>query len=322
MNNLYIKSSIIHQPIYDILNKLNKKNIIFFIDLQSICKGLYNKNNIFTEINYYLENKKPSDQLINEYRNFLNELYKKFKYYNPIFITFYDDGYNSQNLSIQNTYKQGRSSLSDIIDKDEELYLFKQIKKRYFEIIEEKCTVKNKGIVYYLKEFESDLIPHFIISNNYYNSQSIECLNIIISNDKDLLQTCQFLNTIQFTNRFLSSQTGNKKLKMEYWDDLTAIGYIYNNFKRGSLTSKYIPLILALSGDKADSVNGVKGIGPKKAIDLILNYNIPIDPLILKNEINNMPVIIKNNINLIIENIKIISFDEQIKRINLNKKEL
>ncbi len=322
MKNVYIKSSIIYGPVYDILNKSNKKNIIFYIDLQSISKGLYNKNNIFNEINYYLQNQKPSDQLIDEYRSFLNNLYQRFKQWNPIFITFYDDGHNSQNLSIQNTYKQGRSSLSDIIDKDEELYLFKQIKKRYFEVIAEKCTVKNRGIVYYLKEFESDLIPHYIISNNYYNSQFKDCLNIIISNDKDLLQTCQFLNTIQFTNRFLPSQVGSKKLKMEYWDDSNAIGYIYNKFKRGSLTSKYIVLILALAGDKADGINGIKNVGPKKAIDLILNYKIPIDPLTLKNEIERMPVIIKDNINLIVDNIKMVSFEEQIKRINLEKKEL
>lgn len=322
MKNVYIKSSIIYGPVYDILNKSNKKNIIFYIDLQSISKGLYNKNNIFNEINYYLQNQKPSDQLIDEYRSFLNNLYQRFKQWNPIFITFYDDGHNSQNLSIQNTYKQGRSSLSDIINKDEELYLFKQIKKRYFEVITEKCTVKNRGIVYYLKEFESDLIPHYIISNNYYNSQSEDCLNIIISNDKDLLQTCQFLNTIQFTNRFLPSQIGSKKLKMEYWDDSNAIGYIYNKFKRGMLTSKYIVLILALAGDKADGINGIKNVGPKKAIDLILNYEIPIDPLILKNEIERMPVIIKDNINLIVDNIRMISFEEQIKRINLEKKEL
>jgi hypothetical protein len=322
LKNVYIKSSIIYGPVYDILNKSNKKNIIFYIDLQSISKGLYNKNNIFNEINYYLQNQKPSDQLIDEYRSFLNNLYQRFKQWNPIFITFYDDGHNSQNLSIQNTYKQGRSSLSDIINKDEELYLFKQIKKRYFEVITEKCTVKNRGIVYYLKEFESDLIPHYIISNNYYNSQSEDCLNIIISNDKDLLQTCQFLNTIQFTNRFLPSQIGSKKLKMEYWDDSNAIGYIYNKFKRGMLTSKYIVLILALAGDKADGINGIKNVGPKKAIDLILNYEIPIDPLILKNEIERMPVIIKDNINLIVDNIRMISFEEQIKRINLEKKEL
>ena len=322
MKEVYVRSNIPYNLILDILKKQNKTSIIFFIDLLSVCKGLYNKNNIFNEINYYLENKKPSDQLVNEYRNYLNNLFKTFKLYNPIMITFFDDGHNSQNLSIRNTYKQGRSSISDIIENDDELLLFRQIKKRYLDEIEKKCNVKNRGIVYYLKDYESDLIPYYIISNDFYNSKSDFNLNVVISNDKDLLQCCQFKNTIQCTNRFLPSEVGNKRLKIECWDNNNAIEYIYPNFKRGHIKSDSIPLILALSGDKADHIDGLKGIGPKKAISLIENYNIPSDPLVLKNEIEKMPNIIKENIKLIIENIKMISFEEQIKRTKIEKKEL
>jgi 5'-3' exonuclease len=318
----YVKSNLPYNLILDILKKQNKTNIIFYIDLLSVCKGLYNKNNVFNEINYYLENNKPSDQLITEYRNYLNNLFKRFKQYKPIMITFYDDGHNSQNLSIRNTYKQGRSSMSDFIEKDDELMLFRQIKKRYLIEIEKKCNVKNHGIVYYLKEYESDLIPYYIISNNFYNSNENYTLNIIISNDKDLLQCCQFKNTIQCTNRFMPSEVGNKRLKIECWDNTNAIEYIYPKFKRGSLTSESIPLLLALAGDKADNIDGLPGIGPVKAVSLIENYNIPNDPLILKNEIERMPSKIKDNIQQIIENIKMISFKEQIKRIKIEKKEL
>lgn len=320
--NLYVKSNIKYELVYNILNTQNKTDILFHIDLQSVCKGLYNKNNIFNEINYYVNNNKPSNQLVDEYRDYLNLLHKKFKKFNPKFITFYDDGQNSQNLSIQSSYKSGRSSLADIIDNDEELYLFKQLKKRYFTEIETRCSIKNHGVVYYLKEYESDLIPYYVIKNNLYKSNEPTTLNVVISNDKDLLQCCQFINTIQFTNRFMPSQTGNKRLLIECWDDINAIEYIYKKFKRGALTSKYISLILAIAGDKADGINGLKGIGNKKAIDLIMDHDIPLDPLILKNEIQSMPIIIQKNMKTIVENLQMISFEEQLKRTKITEKEM
>jgi hypothetical protein len=318
MRTIYIKSNIPYNLINDILFKLKKKKIIFFIDLQSVCKGLYNKNNIFNEINYYVQNDQPSDLLINEYRDYLNNLYLKFKYFNPFMVTFYDDGHNSQNVSINNSYKGGRSKLKEIIESDDEMLLYRRIKKRYYEEIEKRFTVENRGKVYYLKEYESDLIPHYIIKNNIFNSNDKTTLNVILSNDKDLLQCCQFLNTIQITNTYVPTAT-KSKLKIECWDNKNAIIYLYRNFKPGTITSKHIPLILALAGDKADNIKGIKGIGYKKAIDLVQNFKIPFDPIELENCKDDMPNIINENLDMIQNNMRMISFDEQIKRIDTTK---
>ena len=312
MRTIYVKSVIPYSIIYKILNKQRKQKIIFHIDLQSVCKGFYNKNNIFTEINHYLETGKPSDILIDEYKNYLNNLFVKFKQYKPYFITFYDLGKNKQNTAISAKYKQGRSSLSDIIEKDEELLLYKQIKKRYFEEIKKKFTINGVGKVYYLKDFESDLIPYYVISKNLFESDERHTLNVIISNDKDLLQCCNN-NTIMVTNTYKPNDV--PRLKIECWDYDNAVTYIYRKFKQGgSITAKHIPLILALAGDKADNIPGIKGIGPVKAISLIDNFDIPFDPLEIKNKIKDMPLIIQENIDLITTNIQLISFEEQLKR--------
>jgi len=269
-----------------------------------------------------MQNNEPSDKYINEYREFLNNLFLRFKFYNPFFVTFYDDGHNSQNVSISNSYKGGRSKLSNIIEEDEELMLYRRIKKRYFEEIEKKCTIENVGKVYYLREYESDLIPFYIITNNYFQSGENSTLNVVLSNDKDLLQCCQFNNTVQITNTFIPDERGYSRLRMECWDNNNAVTYIYRKFRKGSITSKDIPLILALSGDKADQIDGIKGIGPKKAINLIENFEIPSDPTELENKLEDMPKVIKDNINMIVKNIKMISFKEQIKRTKLEKEKL
>ena len=316
---LYVKSAIPYGLIDQILWNTKRSKLIFHIDLQSISRGLYNKNNVFYEINQYMQNNETSDKYINEYREFLNNLFLRFKFYNPFFVTFYDDGHNSQNVSISNSYQGRPSILSNIIEEDEELMLYRRIKKRYFEEIEKKCTIENVGKVYYLREYESDLIPFYIITNNYFQSGENSTLNVVLSNDKDLLQCCQFNNTVQITNTFIPDERGYSRLRMECWDNNNAVTYIYRKFRKGSITSKDIPLILALSGDKADQIDGIKGIGPKKAINLIENFEIPSDPTELENKLDDMPKVIKDNIDMVVKNIKMISFKEQIKRINLEK---
>lgn len=326
MPNRYLKYKIPKDVIHRLLQQLNKNRLNIFIDLQSICKGLYSKDNVFFEINHYLQNRTPSDCLLMEVRTFLNDLYKEYKMFNPFFILFYDDGKNSQNSLLQKGYKDGRSSVRNILEQDEEVALYYQIKTRYFIEAEKKFKKDGFGDVYYLKEYESDLIPYYCITNNLYDSNLMSTLNLILSVDKDLLQCCQAKNTVQVTNRFLSSK--ENPFKIDIFDDRNAISYIYDKFKPGILGAKYIPLILAIAGDTADKITGFKGIGPKGAIDLIQGYNLPCTVGELINEKNNLPEIFKlkfgkskttTNFDKMISNLKIIDFAEQLKRTSILK---
>ncbi|MFW6281566.1 MAG: hypothetical protein ACOC1O_02070 [bacterium] len=303
-----------NNAITNIALQKNKSRIIFHIDFQSICTGFYSKQNLFYEINYYIQNRKPSNILIDEYRNYLNSLYSQFRQFSPFMVTFYDYGKNTQNTSISSGYKGGRSTISTILEDDEERALFYQIKERYFNIIEEKYSVENHGKVYFLKDFESDFIPYFCIMNNIHQSKNDDVLNVVLSNDKDLLQCCEFNNTIQCTNIFTLSKNNRKELKIELWDNYNAISYLYRNFKKGYLTAKHIPLILAIAGDRADGINGIKNIGYKKAIDLIQTFDIQPDYYYLKNNKDNLPEIIQKHQKLVMDNFLMISFKEQIKR--------
>lgn len=316
--NRYLNFRIPKEWLRKILEKHNKKKVIFYVDFLSVCKGLFKKDNIFFELQYYMENRNPSEKLIEEYRNFLNVLYKEFKQYSPFFVTFYDDGKNLQNRLIQNSYKDGRSAIKDIISSDDELNAYYKLKELNFEKLKNRFTVNDRGIVIYLKNYESDLIPHYIIKNNYFDSSSYDVLNVILSTDKDLLQTCQFKNTVQCTNRYFSSRGPNNRFQISVYNDYNAVSYIYDKFKPGGIiTSKYIPLILSLAGDVADNIPGIKSIGKAKAISKIQNFNLPSNPDQFY-QIENLPKILNDNISVIKNNYKMISFDEQIKRTTLN----
>ncbi len=314
--NYYLKYQIQYQTIFDVLNRLKKKKINFFIDLQNIARGLYNKDVILMEINRYAMENKISNIFIDELKEFLNNLYKRFKVFDPFFILSFDDGKCEQNTAIQSNYKSGRSS-SNIIVEDEEIEIFRNIKNYYFNEINNQFNKKDLSKVYYLKEYESDFIPYYCVLENIFDAKENDVLNVILSVDKDLLQCCKFNNTIQCATTFHGSQKGSKQIHFGVYDNLNAVKYIYSNFKRGILTAEYIPLILSLTGDKADGVYGIPGIGPARACKLIENERLP--SKLNKQDLLSYPTIIQENFEKIQSNYQVISFDEQIKRIPKHK---
>lgn len=86
----YIKYPLNYNLIFDIINKLNKKKVNFFIDFNSICKGFYKSETVMYELNEYVErNGHVSEKLLNELRAWLNNIYSIFKKHEPYFIIFY-----------------------------------------------------------------------------------------------------------------------------------------------------------------------------------------------------------------------------------------
>ena len=311
----YINFPIQHSLIFNRIQKHGYKKINFFIDLLSIAKGLYNRKTIFTELSRYVSDGKPSDLLINEFRDFLNGLFRIYKQYDPFFIIFYDDGICEQNRNFSKTYKFSRHSISQILSDDQELMLFKTIKQYYFNQIKILFEKPDLSKVYYLKQYESDLIPYYCIKNNLFDSnEQNNIINIIFSYDKDLLQCLKFKNTYQYVPKF---DVKNRRYTFNLYDKDTAISYIYNKFKRGILTAEYIPLILSFFGDKSDGIEGIKGIGPARAIKLIEECDYGPDFLLNWKNIGltKLPAIVSDNIDKLIENYKLISFEEQLKRI-------
>jgi len=310
MKNLYIKYKIRYNDIYNIIDALKVNTIIFYIDILSIAKGFYNKSTVSYEVSHYLDTKKPPDFFINEMRGFLNNLYKRFDGLSRKFILFYDYGICKQNKSIDKSYKATRGRAEDyyLLD-NQELELMRQIRNYYLQKSEEVFTKPGLSTVINTKEFESDFIPHYVISNNLLpNIQQTTILNVILSHDKDLLQTTEFPNTIQYISRYL-----NKNLLFELYHRDNAISYFYKKFKRGILTAKYVPLLLSLAGDKSDNIVGIKNIGYTRAYNLIIKYKLPYEV----NEYTELPDEIRAYKDQIIKNYKLTSFDEQIKRIDI-----
>ncbi len=314
----YLRYPLPYNFILKILEDNKKEKINFFIDFNSICKGFYKAETILYEIGEYGEHGKPSGKLILELKEFLNNLYKIFKKYDPYFIIHYEAGSAAQNKELCSTYKSGRHISNNIPGEDPAMTeIFRKIRDYYYSNIVAEFTKEDLCYVHYDKVYETDCVSQYCIRNDIFDSAQPEVLNIILSVDKDILQATKFRGqVIQCITGFKANKLkGKYDLFMNVYDDRNAISYLYDKFQPGILTAKYIPMILSLAGDKSDDILGIPGIGYVKAIKLIEKNNIPWDIASLKRDIKLMPKIIQDNIDRVIQNYKLIDFDEQIKRL-------
>lgn len=297
---------------YDLINSVIKsyKNLVIFIDLNSIARGFYNRDVIVSELNSYIEHKQLPTLLIKELKIFLNNLFSNYKQYNPKFCIFYDLGLHEQNKSVSGSYKSNRTNESKTyIINDEERELYYQIKNYYFEEIHKLFNIKNLCKVIFLQNYESDFVPYYFIKKYTYNQNS-DTLNLILSVDKDLLQCCQFKNTYQAISVYIKSES---RIESVLYDDINAVKYIAKSFSPdGFITSKYIPLILAMAGDKNDGIDGIKkGLGVIGVIKMIKLYNFPDD----FNSTFQLPADISPYKLKLQTNLSLTSFERQISRI-------
>jgi 5'-3' exonuclease len=307
----YLKYIIPFQLIYDKIKVNNYKNVIFYIDLLSISRGFYNKEVINLELANYVGTKEMPTLFIDELKIFLNNLYSKFKFYNPKFVIFFDNGECIQNTTINKFYKENRASDKYFYLEENQKELMRGIKNYYLNRVNEEFNKKGLSYILYSKQYELDLIPHFVISNNYLNSKDNDTLNIILSIDKDLLQTLVFRNTVQAVSTYRKS-TG---VELNLFDFENAISYIFSGFKRGGLTAEFIPLILAMAGDKIDGIKSVPSVGVSTAIKYIQMYNLPH----IVDESTVFGLKLENYKGLIIDNLKLTCFNKQIERLPIQE---
>lgn len=306
----YLKFQIPYKVIREYLQAGGYSKIIFHVDLPSIARGFYNKDVVQYEITNYMTTKQNPVLFFTESKQFLGKIYEQFAQFSPRFNIFYDNGECKQNKSIFNGYKNRASGSSKLMLEDVELELYHQIKQYYYNEFVERFTNPVSRVTF-LQEYEADFIPWILMTNNIWGSAQPDTLNVILSTDKDLLQCCKFGNCIQIMTLY---STRESKILFNVYNDQNAISQIYEKFDRGILTSIYVPLILAISGDKADKIPGIPKVGPAGAYKMILNHNLP--PAI--NDFTPLPSDLEPHRKLIVRNYKLISFEEQLKRIPLN----
>lgn len=305
----YFNYHLPHQSLEKLIETNKYKKVVFFIDMSSIARGLFNRKLLEYEFDL-LRNKSKLSLMITNLNDFLKETYETYKKLEPSFCIFYDYGGSVQNKIVSSDYKANRKDKA-FLKTEEEKELYQQLRLYYFKVIQNKFNIDKVSKVVCLNEYESDFVPYYFIKKYEFNQQP-DVLNIVISIDKDLLQCCQLNNTYQAINTFLRSENRHNSV---LYNDTNALSYIYKNFNYSQypgITSKYIPLVLALASDTADGIKGVKyGFGVASAIKLIYNYKIPHDF-----DVNYpLPIDLGGCQDQLQQNLNMTSFERQIERV-------
>ena len=334
-----------YYPSYSILDEIvsygngKYKNLNIFIDLKNALQALYMKDTIqniidLSNIPYNIDDKEDTSIFVSIV-SFIafHKMYSLKRDLNLNMYFFMESGESTYHTQIDKYYKF-RRKLSNIhgLSKNDRHTFFRVLRSN-LSLVNSACNYMPNIHVFYLENMEADFIPYYLIKRKLVNLENTA--NIIYSNDHDLYQ-CLDDDVYIFSKVYK-----NKKI-------LRKGQAIKQYLKADNVDDNYLPLIMAILGDPGDDVKGVDGIGKKIVIDVIedvvkmvggmekLYENLeniqnkkiflnPIPPEKIENKY--LKKIIENE-DLIIKNLKLVSFEvisrnfESPKNSIMNKRQL
>lgn len=310
-----------YYPTYGILDQIlsysnNYKTINLFIDLRNILNCLFLKEFVINIIESTKRSKFIDTSILESIISFL-AFHKKYAIKRGLDINFYffmESGQSYYHTNIDKNYKSNRK-IDDLfgldkVDKD----LFVSVVQNNLRLSEKVINKIPNCKLFLLQNFEADMIPFFLIKNSLVSIQ--DTCHVIYSNDHDLFQT------ISLSNNIYQFAKSGQKIKIIKKNEVMST-YLKTKV---NIPDEYLPLAMAILGDKGDNVPKVKNIGPKtihkimsKLIEMVggvdnLYQNVrDKKPIFNINHINdkNLSTIIeeeKNN-SLISNNLRLVSFE-------------
>lgn len=303
-------------PKYEMLDEIKdeSKTINIYIDLKNCLSGLYNKHALEESFYYMKDGIFESNEILLSFLNFMKFHYEYMysRKQKMRFFIFTEIGKSLYHLRIDKDYKKNRTiSTIKTLSAFENDTIKKIIKSNIEKILKAGDFLYNSHSVCF-QHLEADAVPYYIIKNHFNNEDNI---NVIYSNDSDMLQCLKFENTYIYVRK----QTIEKKFynKLNWHETLKDVSnkLLVDNYE----------YFKAMVGDKSDGVKGVSGVGPKKALSFLENINKPIsDVSEIKNLIEKDPLskTVLKNWNEFIKSYKLVSFEEIINHIDLENKNL
>jgi len=241
----------------EVISQSNYKNLNIYIDMKNVMQSLYLKH----AVEYLVENSKgsiyPDTSIFLSllmYCSFHKQYALKRNINLKIFI-FFESGKSYYHKNINKDYKKSRI-ISDMfglgIDNTE---LFYNILSKNHSLIEQSFNrIPNIKVIRMLN-LEADFIPYYLIRNKLVDT-SDETAHLIHSSDHDLFQ-CIKKNVFVF----LKGKKFKKVLKR---------GEVLKHYFKFNcqIPDIYLPLAMSILGDPGDDITGIKGIGPKKFIEM------------------------------------------------------
>ena len=236
-----------YYPTYAILDNIislsTKNRVNIFVDLKNAAQSLYQEWAIKTLIEQSRGSTTVDVSIFEAFLSFVDfhKTYARKRNIDLKMIFNMEQGKSGYHIDLLPTYKSNRNVNFLNLDTTD-LNIFETLKAKNFSVIDKAGNAIKDVTVISFKFLEADFIPYYIINNFWKDEQN--CVNIIYSMDKDMLQ-CINKNTCQF---FKHGQ--DKRIY-----DINNVSYRWFKDKRVDfLTAETIPMFLALVGDISDTI--------------------------------------------------------------------
>ncbi len=263
MRSIHPSSLLSYYPKYSILDEIisknNYKKLSIYIDLKNTFQTLYMEHAIVNIIEQSKKARKVDTSIFSSLVSFLtfHKIYGIKREIDIDFIIFFESGHSIYHKNISKTYKISRR-IDDLygLDKADKDMFFKILHANYQLIENAFNRIPNVKVVR-LNKLEADFIPYYLLSRKVVEYTS-DRAHVIYSNDHDLWQCVS-------DHSYIFSKAGKSKKIVKKGDVMKLMLK-----KENKIPDIFLPLAMAVIGDPGDDVEGVKGIGPARFLNIFL----------------------------------------------------
>lgn len=258
---MHPSSLLSYYPSYSILDEIaaknNYKTLNIYMDLKNNLQSTYMEHAIVNLVNASKGSQHLDTSIFSSLISFLSfhKMWSVKRGINMNFYIFFETGTSSYHKNISQKYKISRKTDDlyglDRVDRD----LFFKVLHANFQLIEKACNLVPRIKAIRMHNLEADFIPYYLITRNLVPRDERNA-HIVYSNDHDLWQCAS-------NHCYIFSKSGKYK-------KIIQSGEVMKNLlkRENNISDEYLPLAMSILGDPGDDVDGVKGVGPVKFMEI------------------------------------------------------
>lgn len=258
---MHPSSLLSYYPTYAILDEIvsygNYKKLNVFIDLKNNLQTTYMEHAIVNIIESTKKSKYMDTSIFSSLISFLSfhKIYGMKRGIDISFIIFFESGDSFYHKNISKTYKISRKidNLYGLEREDRDLFF--NVLQSNFKLIETACNKLPAVKVIRLPNLEADFVPYYLLSRKKIQHDGTVG-HIVYSNDHDMWQCAA-------KDSYIFSKSAKTKKIVKSGNILELLLK-----KPNDIEDIFLPLAMAVIGDPGDDVDGVKGVGPARFLEI------------------------------------------------------
>jgi 5'-3' exonuclease len=258
---MHPSSLLSYYPTYAILDEIvsygNYKKLNIFMDLKNNLQSTYMEHAILNIVENSKNNKFMDSSVFSSVISFLSfhKIYGMKRGIDINFVIFFESGRSYYHTNISSKYKISRKIDDlyglDVADREK----FFEVLQANYQLVDKACN-KLPGVkVVRLPNLEADFVPYYMLSRKKVPTDG-SVGNVVYSNDHDLWQCAADHSYI-----FSKSAKVKKIIKAG-----TVMDHMLK--RKSKIPDIFLPLSMAVIGDPGDDVDGVKGVGPARFLEI------------------------------------------------------